>query len=256
MAPAPYHARYGIAECLPVKRDARELQRAHPVLSAYRQQEECSNFMRDEVWRTVRPTYQGLVQQIVNDRLAEAFEEDPTTARKIAETFNMVVIVLSDASLAASQTPFTRPEFSEAWVAPPVDQSPIPAGAALIQIDINPWELGKNITPDLSLPHATNFLHMLTGGEVTEAAAKTFDVALILHADHEMNASTFTARVIASTLSDMHSAITGAIGALKGPLHGGANADVMRLLLEIGKDGSPEKAASMIASVALSDAGT
>ena len=65
------------------------------------------------------------------------------------------------------------------------------------------------------------------------AASRTFDVALILHADHEMNASTFTARVIASTLSDMHSAITGAIGALKGPLHGGANEQVMKLLESI-----------------------
>jgi citrate synthase len=96
------------------------------------------------------------------------------------------------------------------------------------------------IAPDLSLPHAPNFLHMLTGGEVTAAAAKTFDVALILHADHEMNASTFTARVIASTLSDMHSAITGAIGALKGPLHGGANEQVMRLLQSIPADASVE----------------
>jgi citrate synthase len=89
------------------------------------------------------------------------------------------------------------------------------------------------IAPDPSLGHAANFLHMLNGGSVSEAASKTFDVALILHADHEMNASTFTARVIASTLSDMHSAITGAIGALKGPLHGGANEQVMKLLQSI-----------------------
>src|SRR6476469_829753 len=89
------------------------------------------------------------------------------------------------------------------------------------------------IPPDPSLGHAANFLHMLNGAPVSEAAAKTFDVALILHADHEMNASTFTARVIASTLSDMHSAITGAIGALKGPLHGGANEQVMKLLQSI-----------------------
>ncbi len=94
------------------------------------------------------------------------------------------------------------------------------------------------IPPDASLSHAANFLHMLNGEPVTEAAAKTFDVALILHADHEMNASTFTARVIASTLSDMHSAITGAIGALKGPLHGGANEQVMRLLQSIPPDAS------------------
>ncbi len=86
------------------------------------------------------------------------------------------------------------------------------------------------IPPDPALGHAANFLQMLTGERPSPAAAKTFDVALILHADHEMNASTFTARVIASTLSDMHSAITGAIGALKGPLHGGANEQVMHLL--------------------------
>jgi 2-methylcitrate synthase len=92
------------------------------------------------------------------------------------------------------------------------------------------------VPSDPLLGHAANFLTMLSGRQPKESAAKTFDVALILHADHEMNASTFTARVIASTLSDMHSAITGAIGALKGPLHGGANEQVMKLLLEIGSD--------------------
>jgi citrate synthase len=96
------------------------------------------------------------------------------------------------------------------------------------------------IPPDPSLGHAANFLHMLNGEPVSAAAEKTFDVALILHADHEMNASTFTARVIASTLSDMHSAITGAIGALKGPLHGGANEQVMRLLQSIPAGASVE----------------
>jgi citrate synthase len=96
------------------------------------------------------------------------------------------------------------------------------------------------IPPDPELGHAANFLHMLNGEPVSAAAEKTFDVALILHADHEMNASTFTARVIASTLSDMHSAITGAIGALKGPLHGGANEQVMRLLQSIPADASVE----------------
>jgi citrate synthase len=92
------------------------------------------------------------------------------------------------------------------------------------------------IDPNPGLSHAANFLWMLSGERPDDAAARTFDVALILHADHEMNASTFTARVIASTLSDMHSAITGAIGALKGPLHGGANEQVMRLLADIGSD--------------------
>lgn len=89
------------------------------------------------------------------------------------------------------------------------------------------------IDADRSLSHAANFLWMLTGEKPSATAAKTFDVALILHADHELNASTFAARVIAATLSDMHSAITGAIGALKGPLHGGANEATMRLLYAI-----------------------
>jgi citrate synthase len=79
---------------------------------------------------------------------------------------------------------------------------------------------------------------MLNGEKPSATATKTFDLALILHADHELNASTFAARVIAATLSDIHSAITGAIGALKGPLHGGANEAVMRLLFAIDKEGS------------------
>ena len=90
---------------------------------------------------------------------------------------------------------------------------------------------GKEIVEaDRSLSHAANFLWMLNGEKPSDTATKALDVALILHADHELNASTFAARVIAATLSDMHSAITGAIGALKGPLHGGANEAVMHLL--------------------------
>jgi citrate synthase len=98
---------------------------------------------------------------------------------------------------------------------------------------------GKEVvSPDPSLSHAGNFLWMLTGEKPSETATRAFDVALILHADHELNASTFAARVIAATLSDIHSAITGAIGALKGPLHGGANEAVMRLLYAIDKEGA------------------
>ena len=96
------------------------------------------------------------------------------------------------------------------------------------------------------LGHAANFLYMLTGERPSALATRAFDVALILHADHELNASTFAARVAAATLTDIHSAIVGAIGALKGPLHGGANADVMRLLLEIGHDAPPEKAEEFV----------
>jgi citrate synthase len=91
------------------------------------------------------------------------------------------------------------------------------------------------LTPDPSLKHAANFVYMLTGKKPDATAERAFDVALILHADHEFNASTFAARVTAGTLSDIHSATTSAIGALKGPLHGGANQEVMKMLLEIGE---------------------
>src|SRR5476649_1058558 len=102
------------------------------------------------------------------------------------------------------------------------------------------------IEPDPVLGHAANFLYMLTGERPSGLATHAFDVALTLHADHELNASTFAARVAAATLTDIHSTIVGAIGALKGPLHGGANADVMRLLLEIGKDAPLERAEEVI----------
>jgi citrate synthase len=94
------------------------------------------------------------------------------------------------------------------------------------------------VPPDRSLTHAANFLWMLNGVKPSETATRTLDIALILHADHELNASTFAARVIAATLADVHSAVTGAIGALKGPLHGGANEGVMRLLYAIDKAGA------------------
>jgi citrate synthase len=105
---------------------------------------------------------------------------------------------------------------------------------------------GAPIAPDPVLSQAANFLYVLTGDRPSALATRAFDVALILHADHELNASTFAARVAAATLTDIHSAIVGAIGALKGPLHGGANAEVMKLLLEIGQDGPLEKAEEAI----------
>ena len=85
---------------------------------------------------------------------------------------------------------------------------------------------------DPKLGFAANFLYTVTGKRPDELMERAFDVALILHADHELNASTFAARVTAATLSDIYSAITSAIGALKGPLHGGANQDVIQMLLE------------------------
>ena len=100
---------------------------------------------------------------------------------------------------------------------------------------------GGPIDPDPALGQAANFLYMLTGNRPGALAARAFDIALVLHADHELNASTFAARVAAATLTDLYSATVAAIGTLKGPLHGGANADVMRLLIEVGPEASPER---------------
>lgn len=104
------------------------------------------------------------------------------------------------------------------------------------------WERirsGKDIVaPDKSLSIAENFLYMMRGERADDDEARIFDIALILHADHELNASTFTTRVIAGTLADIYGAVTGGIAALAGPLHGGANTNVMKTLLEIG---SPDK---------------
>ncbi len=90
------------------------------------------------------------------------------------------------------------------------------------------------LVPRPELSHAGNFSYTLTGQEPNETIVRALDVALILHADHEWNASTFAGRVTAGTLSDIYSAVTSAIGALKGPLHGGANEAVMRMLMKIG----------------------
>jgi 2-methylcitrate synthase len=99
------------------------------------------------------------------------------------------------------------------------------------------------LAPKEDLGYSANFLYMVTGKEPSREDARLMDALLILHADHELNASTFTARVIASTLSDVYSAVTGAVGALKGPLHGGANEKVIEMTIEIG---NPENAESYI----------
>lgn len=100
------------------------------------------------------------------------------------------------------------------------------------------WDRIRNgnepIAPDASLSIAENFLYMLRGEKADADEAKMFDIALILHADHELNASTFTTRVVAGTLADMYGAVTAGIAALAGPLHGGANTNVMKMLIKIG----------------------
>jgi len=100
---------------------------------------------------------------------------------------------------------------------------------------------GKDIVqPDPSLSQAASLLQMMNGQAPDDYSAKTMDVALILHADHELNASTFSARVTIATLSDMYDAITAAIGTLSGPLHGGANEQVMRMLVQVGTEEGAE----------------
>lgn len=110
---------------------------------------------------------------------------------------------------------------------------------SMIVADYDRIRKGKPVVePDRSLSHAANFLLLLNGVAPSTTAERALDIALILHADHELNASTFAARVTAATLSDMHSAITSAIGTLKGPLHGGANEAVFKILKEIDDNGA------------------
>jgi len=110
---------------------------------------------------------------------------------------------------------------------------------SMLVADYDRIRKGKPVVePDRSLSHAANFLLMLNGVAPSKTAERALDIALILHADHELNASTFAARVTAATLSDMHSAVTSAIGTLKGPLHGGANEAVFKILQEIDANGA------------------
>ncbi len=105
---------------------------------------------------------------------------------------------------------------------------------------------GGVIEPDPVMGHAANFLYMLKGERPGATAVRAFDLALTLHADHELNASTFAGRVAAATLTDIYSAAVAAIGTLKGPLHGGANADVMRMLLDLGQTASGDRVEEVI----------
>ncbi len=115
---------------------------------------------------------------------------------------------------------------------------------AQLSVLVAAWERIRNgkdlIAPKPELGIAQNFLYMMRGEMPNEREARIFDIALILHADHELNASTFTSRVVAATLADMYGAVTAAIAALAGPLHGGANTEVMKMLKEIGEADNAE----------------
>jgi citrate synthase len=174
-----------------------------------------------------------------NRRLAEARELDPKII-DLLRSFPKSATPMEVLRTAVSALSFYDPEESDNEHDANVSKSfRLTSQIAMLVAAYDRLRKGKPVVePDKSLSHAANFLWMLNGEKPSVTATKTFDVALILHADHELNASTFAARVIAATLSDIHSAITGAIGALKGPLHGGANEAVMRMLFSIDKEGA------------------
>jgi citrate synthase len=176
-----------------------------------------------------------LLEQMVNDREAADFVADlmPTLAKQTSP----MSMLRTGVSAASAYDP-------DGW-----DQSPEANYRKAVRIiSLLPTLIAyydrhrrglDPVAPNPKLPHAANFLYMLIGEEPSQEMADAMDTAFIAYVDHTMNASTFCARVVASTLSDMHSSVVAAIAALKGPLHGGANEQAMRMLEEIGE---PERA--------------
>jgi citrate synthase len=172
-----------------------------------------------------------LTEQMVNDRDAADFVTAlmPT----LAEQTSPMSMLRTGVSAASAYDP-------DGW-----DQSPEANSRKAVRITAlmptliayyDRHRRGLDIVePNPKLPHAANFLYMLSGEEPSQEAARAFDQTFIIYVDHTMNASTFCARVVASTLSDIHSAVVAAIAALKGPLHGGANEQAQRMLEEIGE---------------------
>jgi citrate synthase len=200
-------------------------------------------------------TFEEVVFLLHHLRLPTQSELDDLTEEMVAdrETADFVAQLMPTLAEASSPMSMLRTSVSSASAYDPDgwDQSPeADYRKAIRLISLMPTLIayydrhrrGLDIVePNPKLPHAANFLYMLSGEEPSQEAARAFDIQFILYADHTMNASTFTARVVASTLSDMHSAITAAIAALKGPLHGGANELAMRMLEEIGSVENTER---------------
>lgn len=177
-------------------------------------------------------------------KLAEAREVHPDIIemlRRLPKDTHPMAALRTAASMLASYDPDAEDMSDEANVRKAIrltaQLSTLTAAFARLREGKEP------VAPRTDLGLAANFLYMLTGEEPDELASRIMDVAFILHAEHGMNASTFSARVTVATLSDMHSGVTSAIGTLKGPLHGGANERVMKMLIEIGE---PEKAEAWV----------
>ncbi|HXF94860.1 MAG TPA: citrate synthase [Gemmatimonadales bacterium] len=182
----------------------------------------------------------------------QAFDEGLKTTRRLDP---VVQRVIRDAPATANPMNVLRTAVSAAAFADP-DSGDNSAGAtwrkavrliAQLPTMVAAFHRRRNgqrpLAPRRGLGHAANVLYLLTGRVPDPEVARALDVALILHADHELNASTFAARVIAATLADLHAAVTGALAALAGPLHGGANTEVMKMLLDIR---TPERAEAWV----------
>jgi citrate synthase len=170
----------------------------------------------------------------ITKRMQDARTMDPA----ISEIFKMApkqALPMDVLRTAVSALSFYDPEFDRNDHDANVNKAiRLTSQIAMVVANYDRMRKGKPlVAPDRSLSHSANFLMMLNGVAPSKTAERALDIALILHADHELNASTFAARVTAATLSDMHSAVTSAIGALKGPLHGGANEAVFKILKEI-----------------------
>jgi citrate synthase len=149
--------------------------------------------------------------------------------RNVPKDAQPMDVLRTAVSMLSLYDPLARDNSQEANVQKAIK---LMARISTIITDFDRFRNGKEVVPsDPNLGYAANFLYTLTGKRPDDVMERVFDVALILHADHELNASTFAARVTAATFSDIYSAVTSAIGALKGPLHGGANEDVIRMLL-------------------------
>jgi citrate synthase len=186
------------------------------------------------LWFGKLPTANELRQ--LQDRLAQARTLDPaiiTLLRSVPKHIQPMDVLRTAVSALSFYDPDERNNDHEANIRKAIR---LTSQVAMIVAAYDRIRKGKAVVePDRSLSHAAHFLLQLNGTQPSETAERALDIALILHADHELNASTFAARVTAATLSDMHSAITSAIGALKGPLHGGANEAVFHMLQDIDK---------------------
>ena len=182
------------------------------------------------LWNGKLPNKKEL-QQLNSDLVKERDLPAQVTAflKNVPEGSSPMEVLRTAISMLSLYDPLARDNSPEANVKKAVE---LMARVSTVVTSFERLRNGKPVVPgDPGLGYAANFLYTLTGQKPDDVMERVFDIALILHADHELNASTFAGRVTAATLSDIYSAVVSAIGALKGPLHGGANEDVIRMLL-------------------------